>query len=300
MTLNLANVWTLAADREAAHQGAPHIDLEHLYLGLLQVGGDAARLLGERGISLTLARTHVAAQRGHSFGPHHHGAQVLPLTRRAQDLTAEALKRATGTSALLLHLLEHPSGTVNALVEAGGVRPATLIPALDLGAVDPFVPVDVPLDTSSLPTPARAHSLTWYVSRPPAHVVDGLNQPASLAWWAYDPATATTEGDGTVVRHHRRGQDVTVRLHRSDHQQGEARVVVWEADMVDGPRAGEPLSHDSFEVGPAPGGSQVTRTAGLRSFGLLGRVLAPLTNRVTARTLMMAAATITFGVNQQE
>lgn len=295
MTLTLANLWTLSANREAARIRAPRIDVEHLYLGLLQTGGNAARLLGERGISLASARRLVLASTGGQADLGALPAATLPVTPEAQGLIEHALK-APGTSSLLLRLLEHPTGPVRALVESGGLRPAQLIPALDLGAIDPFVPAVTHGATPQLGTSARAHRLSWYVSASTSTVVHALRQPASLDWWAYPPARATRDEGSTVIRHRRRGTDLSVRLTLSDRREGESWIITWESAMVEGLHAGRPVTQDHFDIVRAPGGCHITRTAGRRPFGLVGRSLAPLMDQVHARTLMLAAAAITYGI----
>lgn len=49
MSMMLSSRWTSAAYLEAARVRTPEIDIDHLYLGLLAVGGQAARLLGATG-----------------------------------------------------------------------------------------------------------------------------------------------------------------------------------------------------------------------------------------------------------
>ncbi|MBB1495657.1 hypothetical protein J4N02_00035 [Propioniciclava sp. MC1595] len=299
MTLNLANLWTTAAHREALRLRATRIDRAHLYLGLLQTGGDAARLLGTHGISLDSARTHVVALTGPATGPATHPKATLPLTPPAQALTEEALRTAPGTAALLMSLLEDPSGVVTRLVEAAGLRPAMLTAELDVTAVDPFVPTVIPGAPVELPAPARVQRLTWYVSVPGATVTDALIRPDSLDWWAYDPTRATRSGDGTTIHHHQRGGDTSVHMHPSSRQEDGASIVVWRAELVEGPRAGQLLTIDRFEIRRATGGCHITRVAARRSFGLIGRAIVPLTDRVYARTLMQAASSITYGVNER-
>ena len=58
--------------------------------------------------------------------------------------------------------------------------------------------------------------------------------------------------------------------------EGEAEVVTWIQEVASGAHAGQPLCYDRFVVAAAPGGTELLHTAGQRSFGLLGRLTAPL------------------------
>ena len=103
MNIKLSSLLTTASWREAARLRAAEVDLEHLYLGLIAVGGSAARLLGRHGTAGTKAgpqrrkavRSHgfagihqLVASQGHLRRVAQAGQQHRPLvvTEGAQDI----------------------------------------------------------------------------------------------------------------------------------------------------------------------------------------------------------------------
>lgn len=315
MTVRLSTLWGNAAWREAARVGAAEVDLDHLYLGLLALGGAAARLLGRHGISLASARRdarEALAGDLSALGVTDADALLPPpltlgelgegswrATARATEVADKAV-RAPDTYALLVALLQEPSGTVRRLVAAGGVRPQDLVAELKAGADDPYATDKAAVDLGILPAPAHASSLTRFVSAPASVVADVLSDPASLALWALDPARARVSEDGETVRHDRRGQTMTLRYHHKREREGTTEVVTWIAEMLDGPHAGEPLLYERFEAAPAPGGTELRRTSGRRRFGLLGRLMAPLWDSFSNFGMLHSTQAIAFGVADRQ
>ena len=71
------------------------------------------------------------------------------------------------------------------------------------------------------------------------------------------------------------------------------------AESVAAP-SGERLTYDRFEVRPAPGGSTIVRTAGRRTFGLLGRALAPVHDLFGSWGLLHTMQAITIGIADRQ
>lgn len=285
MSFTLVALWSQASWREAARLRAGEIDLAHLYLGLIALGGSAARLLGRHGISLASARQRVReAEATADAGPE---PGLPPLTLRelgdgswAATPRAEALIKQAGkapdTFGILIALLKEPSGVVRRLVGADGVLPQMLVPELRLGSDDQYATERVPVDARILTGPARAHRVRLFVSAPPSRVADVLADPATLALWAVDPATSELGDGGEIVRHRRGDRNLTLRYHHKREHADGIETVTWIAEMLDTPHAGEALMYDTFTCAPAPGGTELTRVEGRRRFGLAGRLLAPL------------------------
>ena len=296
MSMLLTSRWTGAAHLEAARTRLGEIDVDHLYLGLLAVGGHAARTLGAHGVSLTSARQRVRESLASDLAALGLDVPdaVLPAPKAARDLdfadwrasgpahdlVAAQAKARGGTCAALLALIDESSGVVRRLLIADGVDPDVL--AAELAGVPGEPDAErVPADPGLLPPPARATRIRHYLSSPPDAVGDALADPALLSAWAYDPAKAEMGGAGETIRHRHGRKKVTLRVHHTRRREGEADVVTWIQEMVDGPHPGQPLRYDRFAIVAAPGGAELVHTGGQRSFGLLGRLAAPFTGWIS-------------------
>lgn len=309
MSPKLVALWSQASWREAARIRAGEIDLEHLYLGLLALGGSAARLLGRHGISLASARARVREGReADGTSPGRTDAAALPpltirelgegawtATARADAVIAAAGK-AADTFGLLVALLQEPTGTVRRLVGADGVTPQSLVPELKQGSDDQYVAERVPVDTAVLSTPARAHRVRFFVSAPPALVAGVLADPATLALWALDPAKSELSDGGETVRHRRGDTTMTLRYHHKRETAEGVETVTWIAEMLDTPHAGEALLYDTFICTPAPGGTELVRTEGRRRFGVVGQLLAPLWDSFANWGMVHGMLGLSFGI----
>ncbi len=309
MSLKLIALWSQASWREAARDRSGEIDLDHLYLGLITLGGSAAQLLGRHGISLASARRRVQERRlGEGVSGQAPDAAALPpltigelgegpwkATARASDLIASAGK-APDTFGMLVALLQEPTGTVRGLVGADGVLPQSLVPELKQGADDQYAAGRVPVDTTILPRPARAHRIHFFVSAPPSRVADALADPATLALWALDPARSELSDGGETVRHRRGGRTLTLRYHHKRAVTDGVDSVTWIAEMLDAPHAGEALMYDTFTCVPAPGGTDLIRTEGRRRFGVVGQLLAPLWDSYANWGMVHGMLALSFGI----
>lgn len=139
---------SVAAQEERLRSGHPAIDVDHLLLALLVVGGPATALLTEHGVTFDRARAAVAAV---------HRAQVASLGITAPptaprpvepdsddvEFTARALavmQRADPVSyelEILVALLDEPSGHTGQVMTELGVDAATLRTAALAGIVRP-------------------------------------------------------------------------------------------------------------------------------------------------------------------
>lgn len=291
---------------------AQAVDLDHLYLGVIAVGGAAARRLGRHGISLTSARQAVRDTQTSDLvslgidvaAPEPLADHAVPnvpweTTARAGSVVREIAKAASTTGALKV-LLGEPSGIVRRLVEADGVDPEAMIAELRTAPADPQVVHNVPLDSSLLPGPGRAQQLTHFVSAPPSEVVDALTDLAVLIRTSYDEHQSSALPGNESVELRRRSKTMTVRHDISQCTDGDTEVVTWRYTMTSGERDGEPLRYERFEVRCAPGGTEVTHTSGRRTFGMLGRLMAPLTSPFVAGGLRHNTYRLSAAVSERQ
>ncbi|MDO5534639.1 MAG: Clp protease N-terminal domain-containing protein [Propionibacteriaceae bacterium] len=310
--IQLSALWTTAAWREAARVRESEVDVEHLYLGLIAVGGAAAALLGRHGITLASARRRVReamtedlATLGIDVADLPSPIHFLQLGDPAWQATprADALLKSTtptDTYAVLVALLQEPSGTVRRLVHADGVVPQDLVPELKQGADDPYAPESVPADDALLPRPNRAQRVRRFVSAPVDAVADAIADPALLGLWAYDPVTSQVSEGGLRNRVEKAGKTLTVTLECTRSHEEDTQVVTWVHTAQDTKYAGQRLTYDRFEVVSAPGGSEVIRTAGRRTFGVLGRLLSPVNDLFNSWGLLHTTQAITFGIADRQ
>ncbi|MFT3875928.1 MAG: Clp protease N-terminal domain-containing protein [Propioniciclava sp.] len=306
MSVKLPALWSHASSREAARLGCAEIDLPHLYLGLFLLGGSAARLLGRHGITLASARRRVrdvlAVGDTVDLPPltiRELGEGTWPATPRAEELIAAASK-APDTFGLLIALLKEPSATVRRLVGTDGVLPQSLVPELRQGSDDLYSTERVAVDDRILAAPARAHRARIFVAAPPSLVAGVLSEPGTLALWAADPAKSELSDDGETIRHRRGDRTLTLRYHHKHERTGDIETVTWIAEMLDPPHAGQALLYDTFTCTPAPGGTELTRTAGRRRFGMAGRLLAPLWDSFANWGMVQGLPGLSFGIADRQ
>lgn len=138
-------VWGSAAWREAVRVREAFIDVDHLLLGLVAVGGPAAQLLADRGFTLAAGRRAALAERSDALALlgvedarlvqtaprpisdlHRGAAPHAPMSDRAQQLI-EGLRRGAGEREYLVALLAEPSGLARRVLAWASV---------DVGALD--------------------------------------------------------------------------------------------------------------------------------------------------------------------
>lgn len=308
--------WQNASWREAARLRHPEIDLDHLYLGLIAQGGNAAQVLGAHGLTLTSAREAVrdlSADELAGLGidvrtlrqppPRgtaqlHHGAVGdIPLSERAREFAVTA--RSVRTNLATLHaLLDEPSGRVRRLLIWDGADPdAVLRTAAQREGSDRGFAELVEADPDLLPRPHRAVRYRQYVSAAPLDVAEVIADPEVLTSWAVE-SEDVVRGDGQVVltRHGQGSRSMTLRWTVERSVEAHRPVVTWRQTITGGPRDGEPLAYDRFDLSPQGPGSEVTRTCGVRTWRLLGRLLGPVTVRLTGLGMPVAMQNIACAV----
>lgn len=305
MNITLPLLWANAAWREAARVGVREVDTDHLYLGLIALGGAAARLLGSHGITLSSARHRVRETQAddlRALGIDPEPLQLPPRQLREighPDLTFTPAARVLvdvkhpDTYACLVELLK-TSDAARRLLAADGVRPNDLVDELKEGSDDALAAESVPPTPGLLPAPARAQRVSRFVSIPPGRLADLLAAPDSLAWWAFDPEQAEVFDGDEQVRVGQGSRALTVRFHVTRREDAGSHTITWLQEMTDGPRAGEPLRSDTFAITPAPGGCTLTHTVETRVFGALGRLISPLSRALIGRGLTFTITTIAY------
>ncbi len=282
-------IWVRASVHESRRAGAQLVDVDHLLLGLLAVGGAAARVLGRHGVTLDGLRRRVG-----SVGAQEEGDAYWHATHRARAVV-DASGSAAGTVDLLLRLLDEPP--VRDLVAAEGADVDPLADELR-ATPDGYVPEPVSPDPELLPTSAFAFRSTTFLSAPAARVTAALTDPQVLRAFAWGPGVEVGD-DGLTGRRTRRGRTTTLRAALRDGGNGEdpalrdarfarssgtgdgrapssgtgvAGTVVWVFVADDG----RVMKYERFEVAEAPGGCEVTREHGFRIVGLATRLLQSL------------------------
>lgn len=247
-------IWVRASVHEAHRAGAPVVDVDHLFLGLLAVGGTAARILGRHGVTLDGARRRVGV-----VGEPVDGDEYWHATERARAIV-DGSGSAGGTVDLLLRLLDEP--TVRDLVVAEGVDPQGLADELRATA-DGYTPEPVRPDPELLPTSAFAFRSTTFLSARAAPVTEALADPQVLRAFAWGPGVKVDD-DGLTGRRTRRGRTTTLRASLRDG--------TW----VFAGEGGTVMKYERFVVAEAPGGCEVVREHGYRVVGLAARLLQSL------------------------
>ncbi|MGJ3507856.1 hypothetical protein [Enemella sp. A6] len=308
MNFTLTSAWTAASGYEAARLRVDEADLEHLYLGLLTIGGSAARLLGTRGVTLASARTHVRALRpDDGLGPHTTGTAWLPPmspqqyvdgdpefrpTTRARELMERA--EHGNTFDILVELLREPSKVVRRLVHADGIEPQTLVSDLQAGADDQEAAQKVPVIAGVLPEPARAYQVRHFLPAPPELVAEVIASDEFLPRWIFFGAEQLEGRVATL------DSGLTVAQELAREQRDDTLIVDWVQRMLDSQYAGQALSYDHFQISPAPGGAEVIRDTGRRSFGFLSRLTAPVLDRKQSGHLLDYRYQLAFAVADRQ
>lgn len=145
MTLRSAWMWGNASWREAVRLREPFLDVDHLLLGLVGLGGPAARLLGRHGFTLVAGRRAaalVSATALASLGVeaaslpavdpvpvgdlHAAASGHAPMAPRAERLRKTLQRRSTERD-YLAAVVDEPSGTVLEVLERAGVDIGALV-----------------------------------------------------------------------------------------------------------------------------------------------------------------------------
>ncbi|MDN5893034.1 Clp protease N-terminal domain-containing protein [Arthrobacter sp. AOP36-A1-22] len=284
MSARTMPIYLTAAWREAARAREPYIDLDHLLIGLIAAGGQAAQLLTRHGIDLISARS--AAGAVHADAVALLGVDVralpapaprplnelnrgdvgeVPMNERADRLIDRLGVRATERD--LLHaLLAEPSGTIRDLIERGGADLETMTSEVVGGHADwsPVAPQRAQTVESQAETRMAAVQLTHFIPAERGLVRSVATDSTVAPQWLMVPDT-TRQNDGTlVVDVTKRGRTRTLRLTPTADEDGHVR---WDD---------QPLGWYELRFVAVDGGTILTLTRAVRPLGLLGAALIPL------------------------
>lgn len=301
------------ADQERTRLGHPEIDLEHLLLALIGIGGPVAEAVAAGGADIRDARRALAglhAERLAALGvrlSEPAGAprrgwlpSAAPLTRRAQLALERAARRERPEAALFETLRREPSGHIALLLQRLGC-PGPL----------PEPPEGSTLDRSSEAQTAPApRNLEWVLHRAfvpdtPGRLWRLLSDPARwLEWngWQHASAIEAQPGILRVEAAHapRRGHPGWNRSEYTVARFEPERLVQWERSWPEAPR--RVVQALRIELEPAPAGTRIllaTRMERLDRRGpraALSRPLAGLRRWIMRGYLRRLARHIAFAV----
>lgn len=306
--------WISYARHEAGRLQHPEIDIDHLLLGLLAQGGEAAALLGTHGVTLANARRamyEVSAADLATLGidataipaslqsPGQEAQRLanlgdIPLSGQAQQFAADRRNDSSTSLSALRSLLETEGGTPMRILAHLDVDTERL--HADLATHDGGhlrSPGVTKVDRGLLPeTPSGALCLRRFISAPPVLVHAVLADPGMLTGWAALPTEVREQRlDGIVSMHRSRNRSRHLDL-RWRHLELGTDVVCWVKTILTGPYDGQTHSYDSFVLRPAPGGCELTFTRAYRVWRLSGRLLHPVTRRLTGIGMVNAFGAI--------
>ncbi|SDN54824.1 Clp amino terminal domain-containing protein, pathogenicity island component [Actinomyces ruminicola] len=301
--------WLACSSHEAARLRHPEVDVDHLLLGLIAEGGAAAALLGMHGVTLAGARQAIQELADTDLAalgvdaptiratapPSALAAQAfselgeIPISARAQQLVGARQASFNTSLSTLQALLDADTDAPMRLLAHLGVDPESLHAELTARArrrprgQDGTSRRDsAVVERDLLPDgPAAALCLTRFISAPSARVRAVLADPSLLHDWAVLPEEVrATHPDGIISRHDSR----TGRRHldlRWCRVEPAPDSLVWAKTLLNGPNRGQAFAYDRFDLRPAPGGCALTLTRAYRIWRLSGRLLHPVTRRLT-------------------
>jgi len=306
---------------EAGRLRHPEVDLDHLLLGLLAEGGAAAALLGSHGVTLAGARGAIRDMADADLAaigvdvsamlkdlPERGGTEAMgnfgeiPMSARAQQLVSDRRSSFNTSLSTLRALLG--TEVVTRLLAGLGVDPDRL--RTDLAAYEQRRPNPMPgprvqVDHALLPDgPAAAMRMSRFISARPKQVCNVLADPSLLPSWAVLPEEVrASQPDGittrTKTRSGRRYVDLQWR-----RVEPVPDSVVWARTMLNGPGRGQGFAYDRFDLAPAPGGCALTFTRAYRIWNLSGRLLHPVTRRLTRIGMVTALGALARTVAASE
>ncbi|WP_136313618.1 SRPBCC family protein [Actinomyces procaprae] len=307
---------------EAGRLRHPEVDLDHLLLGLLAEGGAAAALLGAHGVTLANARgaiRDVADADLAAIGvdvsampqnlPESVGTEPLanfgeiPMSARAEQLVNDR-NTSFKTSLSALQALLGTEVAIRPLVLLG-VDPDHLrndVAAYKQRRPNPVARrAGVMVDHTLLAEqPSAAERLSRFISAPPAQVHGVLADPSLLSSWAVlATEIRATRPDGIITRSGSRSgsRHMDLRWRRFEPTPDS---VVWVKTMLNGPAPGRGIAYDRFDLAPAPGGCALTFTRAHRIWNLSGRLLHPVTQRLTRIGMVTALGALARTVAASE
>ena len=294
--------WIGAARREAILARHHRVEATDLLLGLLAQGGEIAELLGACGITLSAARTQAIhlddedmTRAGITVPGTLRPARIpvgaltgqdaidIDLSPAAEEVVWERRGKTRTDVQSLLALTDGPDSDSSRLLAALGVDVLALRTQLgsQLGsqpsrggrARDGSQAVVVPVPSEYRDEGMEhARRVSRFISEQPDRLRELLADPDHLASWRSLVGTVTRDGDDLLTE--AEGRSGTVRSrHRLVRR---AEYLDWREDIESGRYTGQLGCVHRLEVRTAPGGAQVGLTLMLRSFGPVGRALAPV------------------------
>lgn len=294
-----------ASWREATRPHDAEVDLPHVFLAALALGGPGAEILAREGVTLAAARRALKQERAARLrdaglrpdvaesGPasrpnaelHRHAAGHVPATERAASVMEE--HPDLGGMRLLRALVTDPTSEVQAMLTRCGLAPARARELLhSTGGPVPSPRRDTfpaPVAIGGAPLPGVSYS--FFVSAPAVTVVTAATDPEKVTQWLPLGEVGHMEvtDQGVVSSVNRR--TVTAQVHRGD----DGRTVVWNESWD-----GRPGGWISLHAEDCPGGSRVTLSRTLRTSGLLGKLAGALGQRFQTWTVRHAAQNLAF------
>ncbi|GAB7190752.1 hypothetical protein NUM3379_14590 [Kineococcus sp. NUM-3379] len=258
----------LAARDEAGRGGDAEVGPEHLLLGLVGLGGPAARVLADAGAGAHALRTAARLQDGGAQDGGLLGAG-LPLSPAVRAVV-EAAPRRGDDRVLLRTLLDADGGRVQELLRRAGADVGAVRAALDGGAPAGSA-APVPRPAPSVHRGGVAFEHEQVVECTPERLWPMLSDPARRPEWDHTAGSVTVGPDG-VQRVSRRVGD------------GERPRVVEQVVTVSDPGREIAWRHVGARVGSFPGlhlrlvavdgGTRVHLRADCAAKGRVGRLLA--------------------------
>jgi hypothetical protein len=256
---------SVAAKEEYQRFGHPELDVEHLFLALLIVGGASGRVLGDLGVTLHNARA--AAERVHaeqisSLGvtpPASLASATIPDPQageiRWSDRALKLMRHddSTGDDRLLLTLLlDEPSGHVIRILQQLDISESVLrermVHHVDAPAPDPSQPILAESPPGALPaTGWQEVTYSGHIPVGPELVWALVSDPSRrVEWDALFHESAVLGDDGILTTSARmtrpdgKASKIKPEFRRSEHvisRYNEGTLIEWETTWPDRPRS---------------------------------------------------------------
>ena len=307
---------SIAAKEEHQRFGHPQIDVEHLFLALLVVGGESGRVLGALGVTLHGARE--AAERVHveQIGSLGLAAPVASLASstipdpnasetRWSDRALKVLRQDNPTGddrALLTHLLDEPSGHVLRIVQQLGISESVIRESIDLYE-DDAEPASAEARAAGIPA-AHWENVVYsgHIPVAPNLVWALVSDPARRVEWDglyYESAVLGNDGvlttSARMTRPDGKPSKIKPEFRRTEHvvsQYTEGTLIEWESIWPDRPRS-QFAARLRIEVRPDGAGTAIVITQSRRKRrNLVWRALSPLYRFFTWQGLFSRATAI--------
>lgn len=272
---------SVLAEDEQRRWRHPEIDVEHLLLALVGIGGPVSHALAQRGVTLDAARE--ACETTHRQRVARLGVTLPPsetAPRIPDDPGRGEFRYRHGVRPMLERAATAPRPDValfSALLKEPSGRISEVLSALDLD------PESLEFGDAEQPPPEARFTYRRFVAAPPEQVWALLSDPKRwLEWNDVTHARAEVDSSGTVHASPRgkadTGTEHTLRVTEP------SRSLTWETAFVrDGKRISQRMGID-IDVAPRQTGSDVLLTLGRTErqggWGLRGWLMRPIARLV--------------------